>query len=141
MNKIVSTAIIVLVVLVVGLGAGFFIKALMDASVLAKNEKIAKAIEVLSSPLVPSIVAYGQVESINGRVITLSYSGKTLSVEISSNAVIYSYSAGSGAAGGQKQIKFENIKKGDTLNVSIKLSSDGSLVGQMVMMIPVPSAK
>lgn len=107
-----------------------------------KYRKLETAVATLSSKVVPSIAGYGQVTSIDGKNITLSYGGDSLTINISEKAVIYSFVASTTAKNGatsgtQKEVEFSAIRKGDYVNIGLKLSPDGTLQGETVIILPV----
>lgn len=92
----------------------------------------------LSSKVISSMVAYGQVKNIDGRNITLNNLGDDLTISISNTAQVYSFSVPEGAtAPVQKTIKFEDIKVGDKINATIKTLPNGQLEGESVIILPV----
>ena len=126
----------VLVSLVLGAGLGIFYQMQKDAAKIQAGEKNAAAIKDLSSGMVPSIVAYGEVSAINGRNITLSFNGKTMQIEISKDAKIYSSTPNTGStATTLPRAKINDIKAGDRLNITMKVLSDGQLQGQSVIIL------
>jgi len=122
-----------LVIFLVGGGLGFFYQWQKNATKINEANEFLEIKNTLSSELVPSIVAFGQVISISGRDITIaSNNGKALSVNINENAPIYSYISAA-APNEQTRIDISEIKKGNLLNITMKLNPDGSLSGQMVL--------
>jgi hypothetical protein len=92
----------------------------------------------LSSKVVSSMVAYGQVKSISGKNITLSNLGDTLAIPIAGNAQLYSFSTvSSTGVPVQQTIKFEEIKIGDKVNIAVKLLPDGKIQGTSVIVLPI----
>jgi len=83
---------------------------------------------LISSKAVSSMTASGKVTSINEKYITLENQGDSVVVLISQNALIYSMSGGE-----KNKVAFENIKIEDSLNVGLKLMSNGKLEGQSVI--------
>lgn len=103
----------------------------------AKNE----AVNSLSSKVISSIVAYGQVKSIDGRTMVLTNSGDDLTISIADKASIYSFVVlATGKAPVQKAVDFETIKVGDNAQITIKVSPTGELQGSQVVIIP-PASK
>lgn len=103
-----------------------------------------EAVNNLSSKVVSSIVAYGQVAKIEGRNITLSYLGDNLEVFITDTARIYSLTPASTGKTGtvapvQKTVDFGAIKVGDSVNVVLKLSANGKTEGSSVIIFPTPT--
>lgn len=132
-NILVILIAIGLVIFLIGGGLGFFYQWQKNAPKIKEAGEFLEIKNTLSSELVPSMVAFGQVISISGRDITIaSNNGKTLSVNINKDAPIYSYISAA-APNEQTRIDIDEIKKGNLLNITMKLNPDGSLSGQMVM--------
>lgn len=95
-------------------------------------------VKTLSSKVIASIIAYGTVADIQGKNITLSYNSDSVVIAIADTAEIYSFSQASGgnAAPTQTKTEFSQIKKGDSLNVTLNLLSDGQLKGTSVIILP-----
>lgn len=141
-NKALTTLIVVAVLfLIVGGGVGMAYQTQKDSVKIKQVNIMEPAFKGLSSKVIPSIVAYGQVTNIEGRNITLSYSGESLTVKIKDNANIYSFATAPGTkTASQEKANFSDIKKGDNLNISLKLLADGSLEGQSAIILPLPTA-
>jgi hypothetical protein len=104
---------------------------------LIKNQTVS----TLSSKTVSSINAYGKVSNINGKNVTLSNLGDRLVILMTDTSHIYSIVAPSLGKKTvnvpiQKTIYFEDIKVGDSVNVVLKLLSDGQLQGQSLVVLP-----
>lgn len=138
---IVLLLLAVLVIFVLGGGVGVFYQTQKDSPLLAQAERAEATVKNLSSKTVLSIVAYGQVTNIQGRDITISYLGDSLIVRVKENSMIYSLVApsvtqkGATAASTQQQAEFKDIKKGDNLNIVLRLLPDGQLEGSTVMIM------
>jgi flagellar basal body-associated protein FliL len=144
MNKTSLTILIIVgvVIFLVGGGLGILYRTQNPSE---KYQKLETAVATLSSKAVPSIAGYGQVTNIDGKNITLSYSEDSLTINISEKAVIYSFVASAPAKNGatsgtQKEVEFNAIKKGDYVNIGLKLSPDGTLQGETVIILPVFNA-
>ena len=129
---IVLLIVILLVIFVIGAGLGIFFQMQKDAPKIKSANLL---INTLSSKAVPSIVAFGKVTSINGKNITLSFNGGSVTIKINDNAVVSSMSANAQDKSAPQKITFSQIKIGDTLNISIKVFSDGQLLGQSVIIV------
>ena len=146
MNKNMNNKIIVIV-------AGFVVVCLLSGlagywlgaeSTKAVNKKITDTLSLLgTSTVVPTVNAFGRVTDISGRNITLSYGGKnTLTVFFGQDARIYEYTLSARAADGsqqiskQEEVKFENIKLNETLNVSIKVLGTGQVQAIAAHILP-----
>lgn len=141
MNKIiliVSSIIAGLLLLALGVSLGVSYQtqqASISSPQLDQLEKTTAAVKFLSSKTVPSIVAYGQVTKIEGRDITLFYSGDSIKVSMEENSLIYSFVNDSQGKPTQKQVELKEIKVGDNLNITLKLLPDGQLQGQSVFIL------
>ena len=142
MNKAIITLLIILAVLVslaLGAGLGIFYQMQKPAPQLVVAEKNATTIKDLSSGIVLSAVAYGQVSVIDGRKVTLTYNGQNMQIEIAKDALIYYLPSGGGSiklsAANVQKAKISDIKTGDLLNVTITVSPDGVLIGNNVSII------
>jgi len=139
-----SLAVIVIFVFILGCGAGIFYQSKKDASQFdtlqsgnIQSQNTQSVIKDLSSKVVLSSTAYGQVSSINGRDITLTYEKDSLKIKVKDDVIIYAPTKENfSGVGDQPQVQFENIKEGDNLNVSFKLLSNGTLEGQVITIIP-----
>ena len=99
----------------------------------------------LASKVVTSMVAYGKVENIDGKNITLSNLGDNLTISMADNAQVYSFTTptttdknGKVTTGTpiQQTVKFGDIKIGDNVNVAIKLLPNGQMQGSSVIILP-----
>ena len=150
MNKIFSIilAIIVLVLIFFAAGAasGIFYEKQKQYFNPVKSESEVKSeqiIKEISSKIVPSMNAYGQVSKIDGRAMTLRYNGQEnqiLAMNVRSDAKVYSFlSVVANKEGGSvssKEVAFEDIKIGDTINAVIKITSDGIEGLSLIIMPP-----
>ncbi len=129
-----------LLILIIGAGLGFFYQIKMGAVPQKEVPKV-EAVQKLSSKVIPSIAAYGEVTNIDGRNITLTFGGDSLTVKIRDNAQVYlptTYSKdskGNTVTLPQQAAKFADIKTGDNLSVVIKLLPDGQIEGQLVIIL------
>lgn len=136
MNKassIVILLVIAVILLSVGMGLGIFYQIKKDGP---KTERANLLLKQLSSNVIPSVAAYGKVASIDGKKITLSASGENLVVGVSDSSQFYSFVTDSTGGSVQQAAKFEDIKVGDNLNISMKILSDGQLESQAVIILP-----
>lgn len=131
--SIVSMLIVGAVLLAVGFGAGIY----YNMPQLQKTETLVKN---LSSKTVPSMVAYGQVSAIEGRMVTLTYGGDSLTLDLPDSVAIYSFVTGSTGQPTQEKVSFDKIKKGDNLNVTMRLTSEGDIQAQQAfILLPTPA--
>ena len=141
----ISIVSVILLVVVFVLGA--WIGAFYQLQGASKNatQTVSPIEKELSSKVISSINAYGQVTKIDGSNITLSPVGDSLAsdgltVSINSNAKIYSLTIPTNGAANNKTsltptaASFSDIKTGNYLNINITLntSSANQLQGQMV---------
>ncbi|MCX6721059.1 MAG: hypothetical protein NT026_00425 [Candidatus Staskawiczbacteria bacterium] len=103
----------------------------------AANATATATIKALSSKVVPSITAYGKVTSINGNKITLSSGGDSIIMNVIENVPVFSSMQQIGLPNAQNQPKlgFKDIKKGDILNITLKVLPDGQFLGQEVVIV------
>ena len=130
--------LIVLVVFILGAGIGIFYQTQKDITGI---NNIRDTSEKLSSKVIPPIIAYGRVTKIDGKNITLNFSGENLIAKMDDNAQIFKFSSPSSStkdsqpSSTRQETKFENIKVGDNLNITFKVLSDGTLLGQSVSIL------
>ena len=129
-------------IFVLGGGAGILYQTQKDAPQI---DKLASLLKRITSRAIPSITAYGQVASIEGKNITLASGGDNIIVSVRGDTEIYSFAQPTAQKQEQavlptKQlVKFEDIKKGDTLNISLKVLPDGQLEGNTIIIMPLPN--
>jgi hypothetical protein len=133
---------IIIVVAVIGVIIGLVLGISLSQKGISNNSqsnKFESAVKALSSKVIPSIIAYGQVTKIENKNITLTYNKETLTIPLTQSTSIYSFvapEAGSKAtAPTQKKSSFSEIKVGDSLNITIKLLPDGTIEGQSVIIL------
>ena len=134
MNKTTSIILVIifgLVCLILGGATGFLYKTLQLSPQI---EKATAIIKDLSSKIILSSVAYGQVSKIEGRDITLSYNGDSIKINMTENIPIY-YTNDSVGKSVQQKVDFKAIKIGDTLNIIIKVLPDGQVQSQSVLIL------
>jgi len=136
----------VIVILAVGCLGGILFQTQKTALQL---EKMSKLIEVMSSKIIPSVVAVGKVTNISGRTVTLEAHTNeekplTIFIKIANDAKLTSFvfstagEEGEGVLGAptQEEIEFEDIKVGSNVNVSLKILPDASFEGISVIVFP-----
>ena len=100
-----------------------------------------QAVQTLSSKVIPSITAFGQVTKIDGKTITLTFGGDNLTVKIRDDAQIYLPATTAKDKNGklvtsqQQTAQFSDIKVGNNVSVNLKLLSDGQIEGQLVIIL------
>lgn len=135
-KNLVIFAVIGLVIFIVGGGLGILYQSKNPAQVV----KI-QAVQTLSSKVIPSITAFGQVSNIDGKNITLSFGGDSLTIKIRDDAQVYLPATSTTDKNGkpvispQQTAQFSDIKKGENVSVNLKLLPDGQLEGQLVIII------
>jgi len=127
------------ILIVIGV-ALFLFGAALGITFIQSGAKVQTA-NSLASKVISSIIAYGQVKSINGNSITLSNLGDDLIISAAKDAKVYSFTTVVGGAPVQKLVGFGNIKVGDKINVTMKLSPKGQLEGSLVVILPVTISK
>ena len=133
MNKITPTVLISsLLFLILGGGIGFLYKTLQ---ISPQIKKTAAVIKDLSSKTVLSTVVYGQVFKIEGKNISLSYNGDSITISMAEKAPVYSFVSDSTETPLQKKVDFKELKVGDNLNITIKLLPDGQIQGQSALVL------
>lgn len=143
MNKINSTYLIFgLVCLILGGVTGFLYKTLqvLPQQLSPQMEKATATIKDLSSKIIVSSVAYGQVSKIESRNITLWQNGDSLKINIPESIPIYSFVNNSEGKSVQIKVDFKAVKVGDTLNIVIKVLPDGQIKSQSVLILRSASA-
>ena len=137
-SRNITIIILLIAVLALAVGSGVLLqKDLSQFGKAAKTEaKMEAVVKSLSSQAVPSVVAFGEVSKIDGRNITLTYNGDSVTVAIKEDAQISSFVVPSGGgAGKQTIVPFGNIKNNDKLSINLKVLSDGQLQGQSVIIL------
>jgi len=94
-----------------------------DKKISLKTEKAENILKILNSEVVPSIVSYGIVSSINDREVTMVFNEDPITIKVKNGASIYNV----GENGGKNlnQSDFSQIKVGDVLNAKITVDSNG----------------
>jgi hypothetical protein len=140
MNEKISTGFLIIcavALFLIGGALGVFYQSKMQSGRQSLQPECTatavSAIKSLSSDLALSVLAYGKITNINNRIITLSYNGVLLPVNVGQGAVVYSFVTGPGGKKTQSQINFGDIKIGDNANVTMKFLPDGTLQAQAVM--------
>ncbi|HLD52070.1 MAG TPA: hypothetical protein VJA82_02085 [Sediminibacterium sp.] len=130
--------VVAVVAVIIGLALGM---NLSPKSAVSKEQsnKFETAVKSLSSKVIPSIIAYGQVTKIENKNITLTYNNETLTIPLTQSTSIYTFVApetgSKTTAPTQKKAAFSEIKVGDSLNITIKLLPDGTIEGQSVIIL------
>jgi hypothetical protein len=139
-KNLVILIIVAIVFFVVGGGVGVMYQNQMGVVPANEAPKI-QAVQTLSSKVIPSITAFGQVSSIEGKDVTLTFGGDSLKIKVRDDAQIYLPATsttdqnGKPVTSAQQTAKFSDIKVGDNVSVNLKLLPDGQIEGQMVIII------
>jgi hypothetical protein len=97
----------------------------------AQESKLENIVAALDSDVVPSIVSYGKVVSINGREIVMAFNEDRIKIKVRDDAKIHALSGR--LNGDQAPFDFNQIKVGDMLNVDVSVDPDGNFVGNSVI--------
>lgn len=103
----------------------------------------------LSSRVIPSITAYGTVSKIDGKNLTITNQGDSMTVPVRDDAKIYSFvienvpvkpgSKLTTPKSVSKQVDFKEIKVGNSVSVSIRILSNSKVEGFSVVVLPPPA--
>lgn len=93
--------------------------------------KIKNMISALTSDVVPSIVSYGKVVSINGRELVIAFNEAQIKVKVKEGATVHLLSEK--INGDKSPFDFSQIKVGDMLNIDLTIDQDGNFVGDSVI--------
>ena len=126
------------VVLIIGFTIGIFYQARKDVATAQQNQKVSQTAKVLTSDIVSVIALYGQVTAINGRDVTILYKGESLTVNIPANVSI---TLAQPKGTNSKVVDFSSIKKGNNLTIASKISEDGKITAQAVIIVTSGSAQ
>lgn len=135
MNKIIIIFLLVLAFLVVFLVGGGVGMSYQSQKLSPGNEKALETVKILSSKAVSSIIVFGQVENISDRELTVSYEGESVIVKMADKALIENLSKDSSGKPIQQKIDFNQIKQGDNVNIPAKLSQQGILEGESLIIL------
>ena len=135
-----------LVVFALGAGAGVFYQIQKQAKdpVIQKAIQIQPTVNILTSKTVQTIGAFGTVQKIDGRNITIAYGGDQITANIAADAQIFSSNptkdpkTGNITTGIPQVVTLADIKVGDQLTVSLKILPNGQLQGDSVYIL-IPS--
>jgi hypothetical protein len=134
MNKKQLVFLIVIGVLLFVLGGALGVA--YDMNKTPQQIKV-KTVNSLSSKVVSSIVAYGRISHIDGRIITLNNFGEDLVVSIPDNAKIYSFTIPSGTKTPvQQAATFGSVQLNQNVNVNLKLLPSGQFEGSSIIILP-----
>lgn len=125
--------ILAIIALVIGIGIGIIYQ--MNAQSGKIGSKVA---EILNSNLILPPFAQGTVDSINGKEIVLAQGTDKITVKVANGAEIYSVAQGTAnkPVPTRTQINFDQLKKGDNLEIGLKPMANGELQGFIVFLHP-----
>jgi len=138
MNKQQSLYLILLLVLALGIlsAGGVFGILYQKQKDRPQIKKMETSLKILGSEVVPSIISYGRVTNITGRQITLAFNSDLITVNIRDDAPVYTFTSTGSSNMTQSEVSLNQIKAGDTLNISINVGSDGTFEGNSVIVLP-----
>ena len=135
--------VLIVIAFFAGMGITFFVQSPASSAEIRSNQtadnKFSDTIQLLSSIFVPGIPVQGSVESINGRQITLTQGGtEKATVKINANAKVFKTepSTDQTQQSAQKEVAFDQLKKGDNIDIVLKILPDGSAEGQEIYIYP-----
>jgi len=135
MNKtllIILSIISALIILFIGIEIGIAYQAQkISAQQKTTQEKETSAlVKQLSSNVIAIIAASGKVTNINGKNITLSNGGDSITIKFVDSVLVSTFFTDSKGIPTAQQSNFGQIKVGDSISADAKMLSDGTLSGQ-----------
>ena len=132
---------LVLIILALVGGVWLGMNVIGKTSVGMGGAKVANStiLTALTSKVIPSVGAYGQVAKIDGNNLTISYQGDSIVVTVGGSAKIYAQTIvkkGTVSTPTTQQISLQNIKVGDNVSVNIKVQPTGQLQGLSIVVLP-----
>jgi hypothetical protein len=132
MNKITSIVLLIILGLVIFAGG-------MGLGIVYQNKKLkdfkSNISELFNKNIIIATVS-GNIVDINGRNITMGYENNSVIIKIRDDAEIVSTifvkDKNGVIASESKELKFEDLKKRDNIQVNIKILPDGTLEGQSI---------
>jgi len=126
------------------LGLGFIFGYSFEKKAIEKLKAESPLVDLSKSKVINSltIIASGEVKEISGRNLTLNAEGDDLTILIREDASINGLVASEEKVTdipqplARKEIKFEEIKVGDKVNITCQLKTDGSLEGTETIVLP-----
>jgi hypothetical protein len=141
-KSIILFFIFAFLIFILGGGTGVFYQSqkcpLNIENTTDKTAIFEKAVKDLSSKTIYFIVAYGDVTDIQGRDITINNNGENLTIKIKEDAKITSFkvpAVGETSSDTETPAKFEDIKNGNNLRISLRVFSDGQITGDSVIIM------
>lgn len=137
----------ILIVFFLGMGIAFVFenpqKVPPAPAASSADGNFPKTMVILNSGIV-DMVARGVVESISGREITLNRGGtEKVAIKVGDSAKIISISPPKDQKSSpvEKEVDFGKTKKGDNIEIVLKIQPDQSVAGQAVYIFPPVSQK
>ena len=104
--------------------------------------KLQPVINTLSSGVIQSIVASGQIQNISGRTIVLISGNDKAILNVPKSAQVFSYTGKNGIASGTPEaVNFSNLKIGNNITANLKLLSGGQIECNSIYIFPSALAK
>jgi hypothetical protein len=142
MNKVI-VIFLIFVIFLAGLLTGISVMLLYKDASLGFNQqtseenlKNTEIVKLLNSKVVSSIMAYGEVQSIDEKNITLSFSGENIVIKLADDVQILALSTGGDKKSNYQPYLLSQIKKNFNVTVDLKLSANGTLQGQVITVLP-----
>jgi len=135
MSKINLVILVIIGILIFVIGGGIGLTYKTEESIDS-----ASLPEALGSKVITSIMASGEVTSIDGKIISLVSEGESLAIKIRDDATIYSfksYLATEGSFPIQEEISFQDIRKGDVIDIRAIALPSGQLEGLSIVIPPI----
>jgi len=142
MNKVI-VIFLIFVIFLAGLLTGISVMLLYKDASLGFNQqtseenlKNTETVKLLSSKVVSSIMAYGEVQSIDEKNITLSFSGENIVIKLADDVQILTLSTGGDKKSNYQPYLLSQIKKNYNVTVDLNLLTNGTLQGQVITVLP-----
>lgn len=103
-----------------------------------QQAQLEKNVNLILSKTISSITSSGKVTAIEGRNITISNLGDSVTILVPAGKPVYSLESEDGV---QKKITFEDIKIGDSVNIGLKVKDNKQLEGQSIIIFATEPAQ
>lgn len=125
-KSIISLSVAIIFSFILGNLTGiFYQKQKSDSQIQTTTDTIQR----LSSKVVNAIVTYGTITSVDSnRNITLSYEGESMIVSVAQDVKVYIYENST-----RKELNFNDLKVGDSVNITASLDASGNILGNMIV--------
>ena len=143
-RALVGLLFLAVMVLILGIGIGILVGENKTAPSEVQNQVMSNAVKLLSSKVVPSVLARGTVTKIEGMNITLMYQTDSQPVTIKGDANISALILDPKAPANKPKYTtvaatFGDIEVNNNLEIAIKVLGDGTIEGFNVLILPPPS--